>query len=880
MQFHIVNFYENKECHYTYAMDHSRRQNRPPEASQTVLKAPTRAWRQWWRAQTPAKQDRVATLAPLFAVIIFLIAIVLAIGYLRIEELDREQETITRDLEYAQQRLRLSIIDRQERLNDLANALTTGRGRTADFDARARAMAENFRDLESVSWLDKTDKVLANYTANYAAISRTYFVGETLSDSQTAGGLTVLRDIQQTIYTRPITTSPLFPGLDEEASFMILIPVKAQDKWIGTIVGEFSIAGLLRYGLPPEVAIKYAVALVDPRGKVLAGTLPPMRQVLGDWLPWAPHQPSYEVPVSPIGSSLLLKARTWRTSQGVLGSAIFWVIAALSALTIWMLMGNWRHNRRRAETQHALVAETNFRRAMENSMLTGMRALDMSGRITYVNPAFCQMTGWEESELVGQTPPFTYWPHEDRGMLMARLDDELKGRSSASGFEVRVQRKNGEIFSARMYVSPLIAPDGMQTGWMTSMTDITEPKRIREELSAAHERFTTVLESLDAAVSVASLGGQELLFANKQYRNWFSTRTLGHYEVVMQAQIGMLNSLTKGPTAGDPEELDLGAIPTHDLLEAQANDAEVYIEPLGKWLEVRARYISWVDGRLAQIVIATDITTRREAQAQSALQMERAQTSSRLITMGEMASSVAHELNQPLTAISNYCSGMISRLNNKGISETDLIAALEKTSNQAKRAGQIIARVRSFVKRSEPNRSLADVPTMVANASELVDIELRRMQVRLTHYIAERLPTLSVDRILIEQVLVNLIKNAAESIQSANRPAGQRWIELQVKPKNLEDVAGVEFTVEDNGQGVPPDMLERIYDAFYSTKTEGMGIGLKLCRSIVESHNGRIAVENLYNGEDPAGCRFSFWIPLRPAPLASKAQLNPVQSTA
>ena len=859
-------------------MENASPSQRPANTGPTVLKAPTRAWRRWWRSQSLASQDRVATFAPLFAVIVFLIAIVLAIGYLRIEELDREQETITRDLEYAQQRLRLHILDRQERLNDLANALIAGADRAQEFDGRARTMTENFRDLESVSWLDTNDKVKANFTANYAPISRTYFVGETLNDSQTAGGLTVLRDIQQTIYTRPITSSPLFPGLHEDASFMIMVPVKSQDKWVGTIMGEFSIAGMLRYGLPPEVSIKYAVALVDPRGKVLAGSLPPMRQILGAWLPWSPRQPSYEVPVSPIGSSLLLKARTWRTSQGVLGSAIFWIIAALSALTIWMLMGNWRHNRRRAETQHALIAETNFRRAMENSMLTGMRALDMSGRITYVNPAFCQMTGWEESELVGQTPPFTYWPHEDRGMLMARLDDELKGRSNPSGFEVRVQRKNGEIFAARMYVSPLIAPDGLQTGWMTSMTDITEPKRIREELSAAHERFTTVLESLDAAVSVASLGGQELLFANKQYRNWFSTRTLGHYEVVMQAQIGLLNNLAKNNADGDPEELDLGAIPTHDLLEAQANDAEVYIEPLGKWLEVRARYISWVDGRLAQIVIATDITARREAQAQSSLQMERAQTASRLITMGEMASSVAHELNQPLTAISNYCSGMISRLGNKGISETDLIATLEKTSNQAKRAGQIIARVRSFVKRSEPNRSWAEVPAMVASASELVDIELRRLQVRLTHYIAERLPLLSVDRILIEQVLVNLIKNAAESVQSANRPVGQRWIELQVKPKVLDEIQGVEFAVEDNGQGVPPEMLERIYDAFYSTKTEGMGIGLKLCRSIVESHNGRIMVENLYNGGTPAGCRFSFWIPLKPAPIALKGSTASVQT--
>ena len=112
-------------------------------------------------------------------------------------------------------------------------------------------------------------------------------------------------------------------------------------------------------------------------------------------------------------------------------------------MTAWMLIGNWRHTRRRMQAQQALVAETNFRRAMENSMLTGMRALDMQGRITYVNAAFCQMTGWSEAELVGRTPPFPYWPEADREQLAARLDDELHGRTTPGGFQVRVKRKDG-----------------------------------------------------------------------------------------------------------------------------------------------------------------------------------------------------------------------------------------------------------------------------------------------------------------------------------------------------------------------------------------------------------------------------------------------------
>ena len=132
--------------------------------------------------------------------------------------------------------------------------------------------------------------------------------------------------------------------------------------------------------------------------------------------------------------------------------------------------------------------------------------------------------------------------------------------------------------------------------------------------------------------------------------------------------------------------------------------------------------------------------------------------------MGEMASSVAHELNQPLTAIANYCNGMLSRIKGQQIEEKDLIWALEKTSHQAQRAGQIIQRIRTFVKRSEPNRTPSEVHSMVNEAVELAEIELRRRNVRLSHYVAARLPQLSVDPILIEQVLINLMKRLFNEI--------------------------------------------------------------------------------------------------------------------
>jgi C4-dicarboxylate-specific signal transduction histidine kinase len=263
------------------------------------------------------------------------------------------------------------------------------------------------------------------------------------------------------------------------------------------------------------------------------------------------------------------------------------------------------------------------------------------------------------------------------------------------------------------------------------------------------------------------------------------------------------------------------------------------------------------------MVIATDITPRRQAEEQAQMQAERAQSASRLITMGEMASSVAHELNQPLTAINNYCNGMVSRIKSNNLSQEDLLTALEKTAHQAQRAGQIIQRIRSFVKRSEPNRTQAHIATMVAEAVELAGIELRRRQVRLNQIVPSRLPTVHVDPILIEQVLVNLMKNAAESIDNAQRPATQRQVELRVHQEKEEGQNVVMFSVSDSGPGLAPEVLEHLFEAFYSTKSEGMGIGLNLCRSIVESHQGRMRAENLYNADQITGCRFSFWIPAR-----------------
>ena len=791
--------------------------------------------------------------APMAAVLLFLAAIVTAFWYLRAEEVEREQESVRRDVEYAQQRLRLRLLERQEQLMRIARDAGNREIDPSEFVSRSESLVSQFPELQAISWIDDRRRFQASYSAPSVHPSQQHLGGDVLRPGDIETHYALARELRQPVFSQPSQGGDLPPVLQ------LHIPLFDQGLFAGVVLGEFSIDGLLRYGIPPEVAARYAVSLLDGNGHLIAGNTVNVPDGNGHrLLPWRKRVNEYEVPVSPVGNSLVLRAQAYRTSQGLVGNGLFWLVVALSVLTSWMLIGTWRHTRRRQQAQQALVAETNFRRAMENSMPTGMRVLDLEGRITYVNAAFCAMTGWSEEELVGQSPPFPYWLEADREIMNERLEEELHGRSLPGGFQVRVKRKNGSVFNARLYVSPLIDARGHQTGWMTSMTDITEPTRIREQLSASYERFTTVLEALDAAISVAPIGSEELLFANKLYRLWFGSDTVGHLGMVAQAGVP--------PAGAHDEEMDdvdaFAGLPLDSLTGAQPANNEILVPELGKWLEVRSRYLTWVDGRLAQMVIATDITPRRDAEEQNAAQADRAQAASRLITMGEMASSVAHELNQPLTAITNYCNGMVSRIKGQQIDSDALLSALEKTSRQAQRAGQIIQRIRTFVKRSEPNRTPAEASTMVSEAVELAGIELRRRNVRLNHYVAARLPVLQVDPILIEQVLVNLLRNAAEAIDVAKRPPARRSVELRVLPRMIDGHPAVEFSVQDTGMGLAPEVMERLYEAFFSTKPEGMGIGLNLCRTIVESHKGRMQAENIYNGSEVVGCRFSFWIPV------------------
>ncbi len=617
------------------------------DAQDSTLQSPVgqnptqRLFGRWWRRQTPTRQDRLATFGPLLSVLLFLAAIISAFWYLRNEEIERETDSVKRDAELTQQQISLRLLQNQEALVRVSREVVQRTIDAEEFVGQATTFMRQRPELTYVAWLDAARRPRAAQSAlpfdmGVDNLGPRLILPAEGANTASEAAFKRARDLRTPVYSRA------FNNTLGGAVFQLHIPLIERGGFAGVLMAEYSVSDIVRQQVPPDVARRHVVAILDEEQRTLAATVTsfPNRE--------APRNIIVsDAPLTPAANGLMLRVQGYRTSIGLISNTLFWMVVALSGLTVWMLLGTWRHMRRRAQIQVALVQETNFRRAMENSMPTGMRAMDLEGRITYVNAAFCQMTGFPTAELVGRLPPYPYWPPErieENGRL---LQQELAGRSPAGGIEVKVMRKDGTLFDARMYVSPLIDPKGQQTGWMTSVTNITDAKRIRDQLSASHERFTTVLEGLDASVSVLSVEQGELLFVNRSYRLWFGADARGHLRLAGGITPSGFGSL-------DDEEVDpLSGLPTQELTEMGADPREVFVEGLQKWFDVRARYLQWTDGRLAQMLIATDITARLRAEEQAATQAEKAQVTSRLVTMGEMASSVAHELNQPLTAIVN-----------------------------------------------------------------------------------------------------------------------------------------------------------------------------------------------------------------------------------
>lgn len=384
-------------------------------------------------------------------------------------------------------------------------------------------------------------------------------------------------------------------------------------------------------------------------------------------------------------------------------------------------LGTMRHEleKRVAERTQELQAAHSFRKAMEDSLLVGMRARDLQGHIIYVNHAMCDMIGYSADELMGRLPPYPYWHPDDTEDHWRANDAALRGQAELTGFEARVRHKQGHDVNTMVYTAPLIGANGQHSGWMSSVVDITAQKKAEE----------------------------------------------------MQR-----------------------------------------------------------------------------------IQVEQIQHAQRKASLGEMASTLAHELNQPLMAMANFASAAraFSEQNRTAL----VIENLDAIKEQAQRAKDVMDRIREPARQQTPGFQPCDVNDAVGNVLALLKFEVRQRKARIETSLTTPLPAIIADRVLLEQVVMNLIMNALQAMHTM--PPAQRVVGISTGI----DGARLVVRVTDRGTGIAPDVANKLFEPFFTTKKDGLGLGLNICRTIVEGHGGRLVAENGVTGGPTGGTVFTVYLPI------------------
>ena len=804
---------------------------------------------------------------PLLAIVLFTAVMGIILGTLHLQEKGQQEAALYRELSFAKQRIQLRFANNADSLNTINREIAA----SAD-DAKLKQLVReqaddlvlNNHEIVKIIWINNQSQRIWSVPA---ANARPDWISKSQNDQTVNEGLAKAIELSnatsRTAFSEFISLN--IPGEEPLAKerrtvFWQVAPNIVAGEIIGHLAALYTTQGILDV-IPGELKAPYRFTLLTDNERILA--------ISSDRnTPTRAFTTQTSLDIGVLSPNMVLRIDTYPPPTNLTFRMLIGVVIGLSAFVIWSLWSVLKQMQVRQEAEANLRTETSFRSAMENSTPVGIRAHDMDKKITYVNRAFCEMTGWTADELLGLKPPFPFWPDGRRDELVDKMNRALNSNISSGmkkGIEGAILRRDGTLIQTRTFIAPLINERGKQTGWVTSLIDISEPKKIREELAASQERFTTVLEGLDAAVSVVSLETDELLFANRFYREHFGDDSKGHFQLAHQEnRIETLHNI-----AQDLQDYIRDGIPTAFLYQESESEEVQLSDGSNKWYEVRRRFIPWVDGHLAQLLIATDITMRKEADDLARQQEERMQFTSRLTTMGEMASSLAHELNQPLSAISNYCMGVAKRLESTldPAQTKDILPALEKASEQAHRAGTIIQRIRGFVKRSEPQRKATAIVDIINDAVGLVEIEAHRHRLTITSNVAENLPEVDIDPVLILQVLVNLLKNGLDSTREAY-PLSSRWSAPPVKISADLDTntipAMLRIQVSDGGAGIAESVSQRMFEPFFSTKSDGMGMGLNICRSIIESHHGRLWAINTMDAEHTklAGCTFTILLPL------------------
>jgi C4-dicarboxylate-specific signal transduction histidine kinase len=365
--------------------------------------------------------------------------------------------------------------------------------------------------------------------------------------------------------------------------------------------------------------------------------------------------------------------------------------------------------------------------------------------------------------------------------------------------------------------------------------------RLRVALTRADERFVRVLEELHAAVYVADQESGRILYANRSLAR------------MIDADPGALSADELGKRFGLGEVTD-ESVPDEqkELNKAEFVAREVRDPISGHWYLVQVVPIPWKSSRRVSVQVITDISEKKRAKALKQQHQDMLHQTSRLAALAEMATSLAHEVNQPLMAIASYNDACLRMLAVPGFEKKELVTALKRSREQALRAGKIIGRVRDFIRSRRPSPTHFDINALIRESLELLETQLEDNAVTTDLSLSEAPLMTHADRTLLLQVIVNLVQNAIDAMEESAPSCRQ----LALSSTRAADGVIV-VSVSDQGAGIPEAIAVRLYTPLFTTKPQGLGLGLSICRSVVEAHGGRI----WYSANPVSGCTFHFTLP-------------------
>lgn len=462
-----------------------------------------------------------------------------------------------------------------------------------------------------------------------------------------------------------------------------------------------------------------------------------------------------------------------------------------------------------------------------DTMSEGLGVQDIHGITQYVNDRLCEMLGYSRKHFIGRHfSDFIDLPELDMQQLPEKIPP----------YDVEATHRNGsKVF---LSVSPQIirGENNQYMGRFAVFTDITQRKQSEETL---RKLSSAVEQSPNAIIITDSEGIIEYI------NPCFSSVTGYSFQEAVGKKPSIIKSNKTPATIYENlwRTIKSGRPWTGEITN-KAKNGSFYLDRL------TISPIKDPDGNITHFVsIQTNITEHRHAEEQARLhQMELAHVS-RLNTLGEMASGLAHELNQPLAAISSYSATGLELLKNKKISENKFIHILEQTHAQACRAGIIIKRMRRMIRKERTHKSPCNINALIRDAAALSEPELRRHDIQLKLDLNNSLPRILADSIQIEQVILNLLRNAIEA-SSANN-------DIVIRSR-INNKSEAQISVEDMGKGVDAETAKNLFTPFYTTKPAGLGVGLSLSRSIIEFHSGQLWTEP----NTPKGSCFHFTLPL------------------